>query len=220
MQQVHTHTTPAFVAGARDKGQEWGRFGAAAGATYVVLALVGNSINSGASFDADPWSFRLGAGLEWAGFVFLTVFIAYLYTTLSRADSSWLPAVALTGGIATLAVKLSTSAPWLVTATLRSGELGSQLDQTLDDIGAVGFRITFFTFGLFVVAAAASLRRAGLVARWTSWPGIALGSAAMATVNLDFDWEIAVLPFLLMLLWVIVLSATLVIVEHRRLKAS
>jgi len=198
----------------------WNQFGAAAGAAYVVLSLVGNSIVSGVTFDSDPTTFRVGAGLEWAGFALLTVFIAYLYTALSRHDDSWLPAGVLIGGIATLALKLSTSAAWLVTATMRVGELSAEMDQTLDDIGAVGFKMTFFTFGLLLVATSASLLRSRLTARLIGWTGLILGAASMATVNLDLDSDMSVPPFLLSLLWVIVLSIALVVRHSRRTTRS
>lgn len=195
--------------------RQWNGFGAAAGAGYVVLSLIGNSIVSGTSFDTDPTAFRVGAGLEWMGFALLIVFIAYLYTTLSRHDDSWLPAAALIGGGATIALKLSTSAAWLVTATLRVGELSGEMGQTLDDIGAVGFKMTFFTFGLFVVAAAASLLRGRLTARWIGWIGITLGVASMATINLAFDSDMSIPPFMLSLLWMILLSIALLVRQIR-----
>jgi hypothetical protein len=200
--------------------KRWDQLGAAAGAVYVVLSLIGNSIVSGVTFDVDPTMFRVGAGLEWLGFAFLATFIAYLYTDLSRHDDSWLPTAALIGGIATIALKLSTSAAWLVSATVRVGELSAEMDQTLDDIGGVGFKMTFFTFGLLLVAASASLLRSRLTARWIGWAGLLLGTANMATVNLDFDSEISVLPFLLSLLWLIVLSIALVVQQGRNATRS
>lgn len=191
------------------------RFGAAAGAGYVLLSLVGNSIVSGTSYDLDPTTFRVGAGLEWMGFALLIVFIAYLYTALSSQDDSWLPAAALIGGVTTIALKLSTSAAWLVTATLRVGELSGEMSQTLDDIGAVGFKMTFFTFGLFVVAAAASLLKIGLTARWIGWTGVILGTASMGTMNLAFDSDMSIPPFMLSLLWMILLSIALLVRQLR-----
>lgn len=187
----------------------WNQLGALAGAAYVVLSLVGNSIVSGVTFDADPTRFRVGAGLEWMGFALLTVFIAYLYKALSLHEDSWLPVVALIGGVATIAVKLSTSAAWLVTATVRVGELSSEMSQTLDDVGSVGFKMTFFTFGLFFVATSVSLLRSRLTSMWISLVGLVLGIANMATINLDFDSDSSVPPFLLSLLWMIVLSVAL-----------
>lgn len=200
--------------------KRWNQLGAAAGAAYVILSLIGNSIVSGVTFDADPTTFRVGAGLEWVGFALLAAFVAYLYTDLSRHDDSWLPTAALIGGIATIALKLSTSAAWLVTATVRVGELSAEMDQTLDDIGGVGFKMTFFTFGLLLVAASASILRSRLTAIWIGWTGLLLGTANLATVNLDFDSEISVLPFLLSLLWLIVLSIARVVQQSRNATSS
>jgi hypothetical protein len=168
------------------------------------------------TFDVDPTTFRIGAGLEWLGFALLTVFIAHLFTTLTRRDGSWLPTVVLVGGISTIALKLSTSAAWLVTATMRVGELSGELGQTLDDIGAVGFKMTFFTFGLFVVAAATSLLRCRLTARWVGWTGVILGLASMGTLNLAFDSDISIPPFMLSLVWIVVVSISLLVREIRQ----
>jgi hypothetical protein len=201
--------TPSDIKVQRAFGGRWNSVGAGAGAAYVVLSLVGNSIVSGVTFDADPTTFRFGAGLEWMGFALLSVFIAYLHTTLSRDDDSWLPAVVLVGGISTIALKLSTSAAWLVTASVRVGELSSEMNQTLDDIGGVGFKMTFFTFGLLLVATSGSLLRIRLTARWIGWTGLVLGAVSMATINLDLDSDSSVPPFLLSLVWVIVLSVAL-----------
>ena len=216
MQQTHEATTPDTQIQRAPGSRRWNQFGAAAGAAYVILSLIGNSIVSGVTFDADPTTFRIGAGLEWMGFALFTVFIAYLYTTLSRHDDSWLPAVVLIGGISTIALKLSTSAAWLVTATVRVGELSSEMDQTLDDIGGVGFKMTFFTFGLLLIAAAISLLRSRLTARWIGWTGLFPGMASMATINLDLDSDASVPPFLLSLLWLIVLSIALVVRHSRK----
>jgi hypothetical protein len=101
---------------------------------------------------------------------------------------------------------------------MRVGELSPEMDQTLDDIGAVGFKMTFFTFGLLLVVAAASLLRSRLTARWIGFTGFILGVASMATVNLDLDSDASVPPFLLSLLWVIVLSIALVV--RHSLKAT
>lgn len=215
MQQIHDATTSDSRILEAPGTKRWNQLGAAAGAAYVVLSLIGNSIVSGVTFDADPATFRVGAGLEWVGFALFAAFVAHLYTDLSRHDDSWLPTAALIGGIATIAVKLSTSAAWLVTATMRVGELSTEMDQTLDDIGGVGFKMTFFTFGLLLIAASASLLRSRLTARWIGWTGLVLGTADMATVNLDFDSDISVLPFLLSLLWLIVLSIVLVVRQSR-----
>jgi hypothetical protein len=195
----------------------WDRLGAAAGAGYVVLALVGNGLAGEVTLSTSPNAFRIGTALEFVGFALFSVFIAYLFTTLGHRDGSWLPTAALISGIATLAVKLSTSAAWLVTASLRAGELGAEMDQTLDDIGLVGFQLTFFTFGLFLLTAGASLIRTNLVPRWLGWSGVILGTAGVVATNLPFDSDVAVLPFLLSLLWLAVLSLALWSETRKRL---
>lgn len=216
MQVTHDAATSDARSQRAPATRGWNLFAAAAGAAYVVLSLVGNSIVSGVTFDADPTTFRIGAGLEWLGFASLTVFIAHLFTTLTRRDDSWLPTVVLIGGISTIALKLSTSAAWLVTATMRVGELSGEMGQTLDDIGSVGFKMTFFTFGLFVVAAAASLLRSRLTARWVGWTGVIVGLASMGTINLAFDSDMSIPPFMLSLLWIVAMSISLLVREIRQ----
>ncbi len=177
--------------------------GPAAGIAYVVLTMVGNGIAGETDRAADPALFQVGTALEFLGFAAFVCFAAFLFSHLRAADDSWLPTAMLAAAVANVSIKLATAAPWLVSTSLRPGELDPAIASVLDDIGQVGFALTFFTFGLMVVMASASWLRSGVQPRWLGRLGLGLGLAGMAAVVLPFDSEIAALPFLLSTLWLI-----------------
>ncbi len=179
------------------------RLGAACGIAYVVLMFVGNGIGGEADRVTAPGAFMTAKILELVGFAAFICFAAFLFEHLRRADRSWLPGAVVVVAAVDLAVKLSTAAAWLVHASLRAGELDAATVQLLDDIGAVGFALTFFTHGLLVLFISLSTLRSPFGTTWTARVGVVIGAASVATILLPLDSEVAALPFLLTMFWLV-----------------
>jgi hypothetical protein len=178
--------------------------GAASGAAFVVLILVGNGI---AEDGGNP---ALGVPLELLGFAALSCFVAYVATRL-RAVSGWAPALALVAGVTTLAVKLGSAAPYLAA---EYGEVGPDVAAGLVAASDAAFVVNWLPHGLFVVALAIVAMQGRHLSQAIGWAGVVVGLATIAAVPVSTG-EPFVIPFLLSLLWLLVASVTLVRHELR-----
>ena len=213
------------------------RLGAATGAAFVVLAMVGNEIASGSSQSVRPTgeqvlsdvarqasstAYTVGIVLECLAFVAFIGFLGYLAYALRRAHGRGPAGIAagaaVVSGAVMLAVKLGSVAP-LGALAIDHAHMSPQLALVLNDLGGVAFIISWLPFAVFVAATAAALHRAGLVGRPTTYIGFALGAVGLA-LSIAGVYEPAganPLAFLLGLAWLLAVSIRLAVRPGRDL---
>jgi hypothetical protein len=198
------------------------RVGALTGAVYVVLVIVGNTLSSNSpgphadhpsgvqDIADDRWiagstSAQVGITLELLSFAAWMLFVGYLFTRL-RAGG-WLAGGALVGGAVSVAVKLGSAAPMIVGYTLRA-DISPESARLLAELNGAAFVVDWLPVGLFVACAAAAAVRIRAVGRVLGWSGVAAGSVGVvstAVLGLNAESGTA-LPFLLCLLWMLLVS--------------
>lgn len=209
------------------------RIGAATGAAFVALIMVGNQMaSSGPAESAHPTGEQVlrdvahqassatvtaGFVLEALGFAAFIAFLGYLADVLRdrarrRGPGGTAAGTAIVSGAVMLAVKLGSAAP-LGALTIDYGHVGPQVAQVLNDMSGVAFIISWLPFAIFVAAAAAGLHRAGLVGRPTAYSGLALGVAGVALSIAGVHDPLGANPlaFLLGLLWLLAVSVRLAV---------
>jgi hypothetical protein len=209
------------------------RIGAATGAAFVLLIMVGNQMASGGSADsahptgeqvlrdavhqASSATVTAGFVLEGLGFVALIGFLGYLADVLHRRIPGRGPGriaagAAIVSGAVMVAVKLGSVAPLGVLA-IDHGHISPQLAQVLNDMSGVAFVISWLPFAIFTGAAAAGLYRAALVGRPTAYSGLALGVAglALSIAGVRDPLGASPLAFLLGLAWLLAVSVRLAV---------
>jgi hypothetical protein len=207
------------------------RLAASTGAAYVLAVLVGNELASAGTGSADDGAAVLadlqrprsavnvvGTVLEVLGTALLIVFVGYLYRVLRRAEGSegWWAAPAFGAGLITVAVKLASAGPVLA-GRLRADELTPDLARTLNDLNGAAFVISGFTFGIFVLTAAAAALSGRVLPRWLAIAGLVIGVLGIAAGTagvLDPAGYVPV-PFLLGLVWVLGASGILAVRSSR-----
>lgn len=203
------------------------RVGALSGAAYVLLILVGNQLAEGSGSSthqtgaqvlahvgrqADSASAQIGMTMEILGFVGFAFFVPWLYTALRRAGSGWPAAVALVGGTTTLAVKIGSGAAAITLMTDRE-RVDPQMAMVLNDLNGAAFVITFITFGIFMLGAGLALLESRLAGRFAAWSAVVLGVAGILVtlVSKADPVNSNPMPFLLGLLWILVVSVRLAV---------
>jgi hypothetical protein len=197
------------------------RIGAACGAAYVLLILVGNGIAvSGESNTptgkqvlqyaqdlVDSPAKQAGMAMEVLGFVALAFFLAWIVPALRRAGgvAPWLANVVMIGGLATLAVKVGTIAP---EAAVMAGRhtLDPDTAKALYDIAGAGFVISFLPFAIFMIGIGATVLTNGYLGRFAGWSAIVLGVLGLVVVATARSLDANPMPFMLGLLWILVVS--------------
>jgi hypothetical protein len=213
-----------------EKIERWGwtdRVGAACGAAYVLLIVVGNQIaGSGsdmhptgaadlADFGGTPTTLeRLGFGMEVLGlltfFFFLGWFVPFLRSRGGRAP--WLASVAGFAGTASIAIKIGSAAPMLA-GVLDHRDLTPGLARVLMDLNGCAFVLTFLTSGVFLLATGLAALSGGVLGRFAGWSAVLFGVAGVVlTVATGIDpVGTNPLPFLLGLLWILVVAVRLAV---------
>ena len=208
------------------------RIGAATGAAFVALVLIGNPMtnaspaqNTGsageqllrdAAYQASSVGVAAGVILELLGFAAFICFLGYLADVLRRAPGgrpgSLAAGAAVVSGAVMLAVKLGSGAP-VLESWADHGHIGPQLALVLNDLASVTFVISWLPFAVFVAATAAALHRVNLVGRPTAYAGLLLGAAGVALSVIGAHDPLGANPlaFLLGLLWVLVVSIRLAV---------
>jgi hypothetical protein len=209
------------------------RIGAATGAVFVVLIMVGNQMASVGSADsahptgeqvlrdvahqASSATFTVGFVLEGLGFAAFIGFLGYLADVLHRRVQGRGPGgiaagTVIVSGAVMLAVKLGSAAP-LGALGIDHGHISPQLAQVLNDMSGVAFVISWLPFAVFVAAAAAGLHRAALVGRPTAYSGLVLGVAglALSIAGVYDPLGASPLAFLLGLAWLLAVSVRLAV---------
>lgn len=202
------------------------RVGAACGAAYVLLILVGSELSTSnsqaphptgatdlADFTAVPTGVEnTGFIMEVAGFLAFMFFLGWLVHALRRqgGPSPWLAGVAGLGGVITLAVKLSSVMP-IMAGKLDHQELTPAMARVLTDMNGAAFVVTFLPFGVFVAATGMAFLATGFLGRLAGWCGVVIGALtvlAPLVTRLD-PIDTNVLPFLAALIWLLVISVRL-----------
>jgi hypothetical protein len=213
------------------------RCGALTGAAYVVLVTVGNTLST----DNDPgphpahptgvqdiaslhWlagstSAQAGVTLELLSFAALALFAGYLCTRV-RAGG-WLAAAALAGGVIAIAVKLASFAPMLAGYVLRDG-ISPEMARVLSDMNGAAFVMVWLPTGLFVACAAGAALATRVLGRTLGWGGVAAGTAAVIVTAVTGVQVLtaSALPFLICLLWILVVSVRLGVQRASRVPAE
>jgi hypothetical protein len=207
------------------------RIGALCGAAYVVLILVGNQLAvagekqghptgadviTQANREAHRLSSHIGFGMEVLGFVALAAFLAWFADRLARAGAGWLSGLFLVGGLSTMVVKLASVGPEVAIHTERA-TIDPHLALVLADIGGAAFVVSFVTFGILMLGAGFAVLHTGLLGKATGWSAVILGVAGIAlpvASNLD-PYDTNPMPFLLGLLWILVVSIRLAVRTYR-----
>jgi len=202
------------------------RIGAACGAAYILLINIGNGLASGASEDPHPTgakdladfaahpTFRENAGfvMEVTGFLAFLFFLGWLVHALRERGgaAAWLAGVAGIAGTLDIAIKLGSAAP-IVTGEIDHRELTPTLARVLADLNGAAFVITFLAFGTFLLAVGLAVLASGFLGRVAGWTAVVLGVAAIAlTLATHVDPVNAnPIPFLLSMVWVLVVSIRL-----------
>jgi hypothetical protein len=197
------------------------RIGAACGAAYVLLITVGNGIAvSGESNTPtgkqvlqyaqdmlDSPARQAGMAMEVLGFVALSFFLAWIVPALRRAGgvAPWLANVVLIGGLATIAVKVGSIAPEVAVVAGRH-TLDPDLAKALYDIAAGSFVISFLPFAIFMLGIGTSVLTSGYLGRFAGWSAIVLGALGLVVVATARSLDANPMPFMLGLLWILVVS--------------
>ena len=206
------------------------RVWAATGALFVILVLVGNTMDTaGTSTDTHPTgeqvlkdlahqaastSARAGLMMEVLGFGVLMGFLGYLAAALRRREGTLtgFAGTALVAGITMLAVKLGSGA-FILVSHMNRNDLEPGLARVLSDTGQALFVISWLPTAVFVGAAAVALHEAALVGRPTAVLGAVFGVAGVVLT-------LAALPdatggnaiaYMLGLVWILVVSVRLAV---------
>jgi hypothetical protein len=186
--------------------------------------LIGNGLYEGPTGSGDlllaelrePLTLKAYAaiGLELLGFVALMVFVGVLAAGLARR-APVAAAVTAIAGSAMVAVKLATVTPLLALRLdtagpddAGAGGVGADVAGVLLGIGDAGFVVSGLLLAVAFTAAGAGLLASGLVPRWLAWWPAVVGVLTVATAGVGVaepDRYVPV-PFLLLLLWMIVLG--------------
>jgi hypothetical protein len=208
------------------------RIGAACGAAYVLLVLVGNQMASGSSTDPHPSGARdladfaatptvsqtVGFTLELLGLLAFVPFLAWLVHALRQrgGPAPWLAGAAGGFGLLVLAVKVSSAMP-IMAGELDHAELSPQLARVLSDMNGAAFVITFLPYGMFLATTGAAFLLTGFLGRVAGWSGVVIGAlVVLATLVAQGDpVDTNVMPFLAGLLWLLVIGVRLAVAGPR-----
>jgi hypothetical protein len=198
------------------------------GAAYIVLANVGNAMSTDAGPPPNPahspgqqdldylhWlagsaSAQVGLMLELLGFAAWMLWVGYLCTRV-RAGG-WLATAALSAGVVSVAVKLTSAAPLFAAYGLRDS-LSPETAHVLTYMNGISFGVDWLPVGLFVACAAGAALATRTVGRILGWGGVFAGTGTViftAATGVHLDTANA-LPFLVCLLWILTVSVRLAI---------
>jgi hypothetical protein len=206
------------------KGTFWKRLGAASGLLYVVLTFVASGDNNSPGFNATPqeitaWaksvqltpSFWISPYVHLIGLLFFLVFVAYLWSVLSRAEGEygWLSATALGSGIVTVVVKLAGYPAAAAAVAGASSGFNPQVLGILWDMDNIAFFITLATQALLLAAAGIVILRAKALPGWLGWSAAVIALVLLGTLPLAFFNSLPIQLF--PLAWVLVASIVMII---------
>ncbi|MFE6255796.1 hypothetical protein [Agromyces sp. NPDC057865] len=136
----------------------------------------------------------------------LMIFVGYLCSRIR--DAGWLATTALVGGIAALIANVLSVSVVIAVFVLRD-DISPELARALQDVDGAGHLVQLLPLGVFALFASASALVTRTLGRTLSWAGIAVGATSiivLAASGLPANDEFFLWPFLLVLLWIAVLS--------------
>lgn len=197
------------------------RVGAFSGAAYVLLANIGSAMVGEGSNRAEspgqlildeqqriaenPWARVAFAAVVLAQLAFV-LFVGYLYSRLRNAG--WLATTALVGGIAASMAYLLSMSIVIAVFVLRD-DISPELARALVDVDGAGHLVQLLPLGVFALFASAAALVTRALGRVLSWAGMAIGAtsiAMLAATGLPANEEFFVWPFLLVVLWMALIS--------------
>ncbi len=209
-------------------GAAWERGARAAGAVFVVLAVVGFVAGGEAPktsdaaadvvryFDSNRSQVIAGSVLFAFGLVFLLWFAAAVANHLRESGEGRAAATVLASGAAFVAVQLMLSTLYATLAFSIGGaaqdttKLLFEFDLALDVLGGL-------PAGLFILAASVGLKRIGSIPAWLAWAGVAVAAIELLRVTVwarEGFWSPSggymVLAIACGLLWILATSIVLV----------
>lgn len=210
-----------------------GRLGAATGALYVILVMLGTSglFSSGGGSGQVPdltssrgdvarWlaTLPVPGPLDWANIVFegagllcMLLFSAFLYSRLRSAEAGrgWLAPAALAGGLLSVAIKMSSIPPMLALFYRAHQGMDAQLATSLIDQNSFAFIETWAANGILLAGAGLAGIRYRALPGWLAWSGLVIGVLLLVSVPVAFGPVYFVT--LLFLLWMLVAGIVLMI---------
>jgi hypothetical protein len=197
------------------------RVGAFSGAAYVLLANLGGAlIGAGSNVAESPGQRILDeqqrfAENPWTNVAFAVVMLAQMalmmfvgYLCWRVRDAGWLATTALIGGTAAFIANFL-SLSLMITVFVLRDDISPELARALQDVDGAGHLVQLLPLGVFVLFASAAALVTRALGRVLSWAGIAVGTTSIVVLTasgLPSNEEFFIWPFLLVLVWVAVLS--------------
>ena len=125
--------------------------------------------------------------------------------------AGWLATTALIGGTAALIANFLSLSIVIAVFVLRD-DMSPELARALQDVDGAGHLVQLLPLGVFVLFASAAALVTRTLGRVLSWAGIAVGATSivvLAATGLPADEEFFIWPFLLVVLWMAVISLRL-----------
>jgi hypothetical protein len=175
----------------------WPRLGAASGAIYVVVLMVGPTLGDGAVVIAG----------ELVAMMLFVAFAAYLTSVLQAAEGpgAWLAPTVLAAAVMDTSVKLGSAGAGYAARDLPDGSLHT----ALHDINNVSFVVSMAPLALLTAAVSVIVLRTRVLPRVFGWSGVVIAAALAASAGALGSETIY--AFLLFLAWTLALSVTLTV---------
>lgn len=197
------------------------RIGAFSGLAYVLFANIGSALIGEGSGSAESPGQRIldeqqrFAENPWTPAAFAAVILAQLslmmfigYLSARVRDAGWLAMTAIVGGAAAFIANLLSVSLVIAVYVLRN-DMSPDLARALIDVDGAGHLVQLLPLGVFVLFVSAAALVTGQLGRVLSWAGIAVGATnivTLAATGLPTNEDFFLWPFLLVLLWILVIS--------------
>jgi len=206
------------------------RVGALSGAAYILLANFGSALigesSSGAEspgqrildeqqrYAENPWT-NVAFAVVILALMALMMFVGYLCSRVR--DAGWLATTALIGGTAALIANFLSVSLLIAVFVLRD-DISPELARALQDVDGAGHLVQLLPLGVFALFASAAALVTRTLGRVLSWAGIAVGATSiivLAASGLPANDDFFLWPFLLVILWMAVISVRLGFARRR-----
>ncbi|MCU1424729.1 MAG: hypothetical protein JWM51_1020 [Microbacteriaceae bacterium] len=200
------------------------RIGALSGVAYVVFANLGGALVGEGSADAESPGQRILdeqqrlADSPLTNVAFAVILLAQLalivfvgYVCSRVRDAGWFANTALVGGAAALFANLLSLSTVSAIFILRD-DMSPELARALTAVDGAGHLMQLLPLGVFVLFASAAALVTATLGRVLSWAGIVVGATCivgLAATGIPRDENLFIWPFLLFLVWTLVISLRL-----------
>jgi hypothetical protein len=203
------------------------QLGAACGAVYVVLVILGNDVlgSAGAApgLDAPPADYAryladaatmqtyVGVYLELIALAAFLVFAAVLWSVLRRAEggTGWLATTGFGAALVMLAIKFSSGGPYIAALYRADEGVNPELMRMMVDVNGAMFVLTWFPLAVLLGSTAVIVLQSGVLPRWLGWSAAVLSAGLLSGAALIATVEFAFIPAGLTLIWLLVVSIIL-----------